>query len=60
MKKSKLLTVGIFAASLFVVTSLIVNPNVWFMVAASAVIGYSIIVKNGKQVQLQKSLTLKS
>ncbi|MEO6632068.1 MAG: hypothetical protein ABIN13_10115 [Mucilaginibacter sp.] len=55
MKKTKLLTVCMFAASSFVATSLIVNPNVWFMVAASAAIGYSIIVKNSKQVQLQKA-----
>jgi Flp pilus assembly protein TadB len=55
MIKSKLLTVGIFAASSFVATSLIVNPNVWFMVAASAVMGYRIVVKNRKQVQLQKA-----
>jgi hypothetical protein len=55
MIKSKLLTVGIFAASSFVATSLIVNPNVWFMVAASAVIGYNLIVKNSKRVQLQKA-----
>jgi hypothetical protein len=55
MKKTKLLTVGMLATFSLAATTLILNQNVWFMVAASAVIGYGVIVRNNKQLQLQRA-----
>jgi len=55
MKKSKLLIVGALAAFSSIAAGLLINNNVWFMVAASAAIGCSLVVKNSKQVQLQRA-----
>lgn len=36
-------------------TSLPINGNMWFLVAAGAAVGCKVIIKNSKQVQLQRA-----